>query len=154
MAGSTTHLTPEFALVEAVETVPALRGKVTAMQPPNKTAPPFAFYTPTADSEEEDLDGPTELQHFTGVLHIVAASARQLFTLAALVKKAVAEMRGGVYSLDEGEEPKGRILVERSRMEQSSPDLYESEVGLFRRMYTVQMDYQTEEVCDEEVISG
>lgn len=154
MAGSSARLSPEFALVEAVETVPALRGKVSALQPPNKAAPPLAFYVPTADSEDEDFDGPTQLQHFTGTLHFVAKSAGQLFALCSLTKRAVAEMTGSVYSTTEEGDPRGRILVERTRMEQSSPDLYENEVGLFRRMYTVQLDYQTEEVCDEEVISG
>ena len=35
-------------------------------------------------------------------------------------------------------------------MEQSSPDLYDTDPRLFRRVYTVRIDYQTEEVYDEE----
>ena len=35
-------------------------------------------------------------------------------------------------------------------MQQSSPDLYEAEVGYYRRMYTVRIDYQTEEVFEND----
>ena len=44
---------------------------------------------------------------------------------------------------------KGAVLVEYTEMNQSSPDLYEAEVGLYRRVYPVRVDYQTEEVIEE-----
>lgn len=149
-------MSPEFALVQAVEGVPVLAGRVSGLQPSKDAAPPFAFYVPTADEESRDLDGSTGLQRFAAALHIVAASHRHLMRLCALVKAAVQEMRGAVYETpaeDEGADLKGRVLIEDCEIAQSSPDLYENEVGYYRRVYTVSLDYQTEEVY-EEVISG
>ncbi len=67
-------------------------------------------------------------------------------------KKAIRDMRGTVWSTpqdDDEEGPKGSILIEDVNIEQSSPDLIEMEVGYYRRMYNVRLDYQTEEVRDE-----
>lgn len=158
MAGSAARMSPEFALVAALETVPELRNGINPMQPKKDRQPPFAFYSPTADTEEQLLDGPSELQSFSATLHLVAASYRRLLLICSLVKQAVLEMRGTIYRTpaeDEAVGLKGAVLIEYTEMDQSSPDLYEAEVGLYRRMYTVRLDYQTEEVNeDEEVISG
>lgn len=145
-------MSPEFALVAALETVPALKGRVSAMQPPKAAKATFAFYIPTTDEEDQALDGPTGLQHFTATVHLVAATHRNLQLVSSLAKQAVLEMRGAVYRTPEEDEAaglKGAVLVEYTEMEQSSPDLYEEEVGLYRRMYTVRLDYQTEEVNEE-----
>ena len=61
-------------------------------------------------------------------------------------------MRGQVYATpaeDPDEGPKGSVLIEAVDMVQSSPDLLEMEVGFYRRIYTVRLDYQTEEVFSE-----
>lgn len=157
MAGSSARMSPEFALEAAIESVPALSGKVSALQPPQTATAPFAFYIPTADEEDETLEGGSGLQSFAGTLHIVAGGFRQLLLLCALVKRAITDMKGRVYSTpqpDTAAGPKGRVLIERAEIEQSSPDLLETEVGLYRRTYTIRLDYQTEEFYDEEVVSG
>ena len=147
------RLSPEFALTDALETVPALAGKVSVMQPKKSTSAPLAFYIPQHDSVEKDLDGETGLQHFTALVHLVAPKHRQLQLIARLAAQAVEDMRGSLYRTpeeDPEEGPKGVILVENTEMEQSSPDLYDTDPRLFRRVYTVRIDYQTEEVYDEE----
>lgn len=149
MAESNDFMSVEAALVQALETVPALAGKVSAVQPIAQAAPPFAFYIPTADAAEEDLDGDTELRSFGATVHLVAATARALYNLCRLARAAVADMKGTIYG-DAG----SRILVERARIDQTSPDLYEAEVGLFRRVYTVSLDYQADDNNQQEVISG
>lgn len=151
------RMSPEFALVQALGTVPVIadsdgEAKVAAMQPRQNWKPPFLFYIPTADSEEETLTGPTGLQRFTATLHCVAGTHRGLQLLCQRTKKAVKAMRGAVYTTpetDPDDGPKGSVLIEDADMEQSSPDLLEMEVGLYRRMYTVRLDYQTEEVFSE-----
>ena len=146
-------MSPEFALVAAVETVPVLQGKISAMQPKKDAAAPFAFYIPNRDEEAETLAGLSGLQVWGGQLHIVAGSMRHLLLLCALVKEAVNAMPGRVYTTPRTDaEPglKGRILVETVSIRQSSPDLYEAEVGLYRRIMEIQMDYQTEEVVEED----
>jgi hypothetical protein len=147
-------MSPEFALVQALETVPVLRDKVNALQPPKGKRAPFAYYIPTADEEKQALDGTTGLQSWSGTVHLVSNGARALQLLCSMVKSALYLMRGCVYETPEDDQEdgtKGRVLIEYAEAEQSSPDLYESEVGLYRRVYTVRLDFQTEEIFEEEL---
>jgi len=153
MAGSYTQMSPEFALVQALETVPVLKDKVNALQPPKSARAPFCFYIPAIDTEQQDLDGPNGLQRWAGTVHLVAGGARALQLLCAKAKKALHDMRGTVYATpdeDQEEGPKGRVLIEYVEIEQSSPDLFETEAGLYRRVYTVRLDFQTEEIYEED----
>lgn len=146
-------MSPEFALVQALETVPVLKDKVNALQPPKSAKASFCFYIPTSDTEQQDLDGPTGLQSWSGTVHLVAGGARTLQLLCAKAKKALHDMRGTVFATpeeDQDEGQKGRVLIEYVEIEQSSPDLFEAEVGLYRRVYTVRLDYQTEEIYEED----
>ena len=147
------QLSPEFALVAALEAVPALKCKTNALQPKKGVRPPFAFYVSDTDDEEQALDGGTGLQRYTATVHLVSGSFRGLQLLCAWARSAVLAMRGVTYSTPENEPAdvlQGRILVEDAIMTQSSPDLYEAEVGYYRRMYNVRIDYQTEEVITDD----
>lgn len=152
------RMSPEFALVQALGTVPVIADpaggepKAGAMQPKKDWKAPYVFYIPFVDDEDEALDGPTGLQSFTAQLHCVAGTHRGLQLLCQRCKKALKNMRGTVYSTpehDPGDGAKGTVLIENVTLEQSSPDLLETEVGLYRRMYNVRLDYQTEEVFTE-----
>ena len=157
MAGeSTDRLSPEFALVEALRTVPVLQDaggetKVAAMQPKKGWKPPFAFYIPSVDSEDEALDGPTGLQHFAAQLHFVGGTHRGMQQLCLRAKKALNEMPGTPYTAPLSWEglPWGVVLIENLTLLQISPDLYETGVSYYRRVYRVEIDYQTEEVYEE-----
>ena len=164
------RLSPEFAIVIALDTIPALNGKVGALQPKKDWQPPFAFYIPTVDTEEQTLEGPSGLQHFECEIHFVAGSHRGLQGLCRAAKRTIYTMQGQCYATDsaiatEGmtamavsgsagvsgpedtsDAPQDKVLIEAVNMEQRSPDLVEMEVGLYRRMYTLRLDYQTEEV--------
>lgn len=140
------NLSPEFALVYALETVAELTDKVNVLQPKKGVRPPFAFYVSDTDDEDQALDGGTGLMRYTATLHLVGNSFRGLQLLCAKAKTNVLAMRGATYTTESGSIPGGQILVEDVAMTQSSPDLYETEVGYYRRMYTVRIDYQTEEV--------
>lgn len=146
-------MSPEFAMVQMLEAVPRLQGKINALQPKKGVKPPFAFYVSDTDDEEQALDGGTGLQRYTATLHLVGESFRSLQILAAFTNVAIRAMRGATYSTP-ADEPddvlRGRILVEDTGMQQSSPDLYEAEVGYYRRMYNVRIDYQTEEVFEHD----
>lgn len=141
-------LSPEFALVQVLETVPVLQNKTNALQPKKGVKPPFAFYVSDTDDEEQALDGGTGLMRYNVTLHLVESSFRGLQLLCAWTRVAILNMRRGTYSTPESDDgaPRGRILVEDAGMTQSSPDLYEAEVGYYRRMYSVRIDYQIEEV--------
>ena len=147
------QISPEFALVQALETVPGLQDKTNALQPKKGVKPPFAFYVSSTDDEEQALDGGTGLMRYTATVHLVSGSFRGLQLLCAWARSAVLAMQGATYSTPADELDsvlRGRILVEDTNMTQSSPDLYESEVGYYRRMYTVRIDYQTEEVLTDD----
>ena len=152
------RLSPEFALTAAMRTVAVLTDpdsnevKFSALQPKKDWAPPFAFYIPTEDSEETDLDGPAGLQHFTAQVQFVGGTHRGMQLLCQRAKKAVRDMTGETYSTETPGWPRGSILVEEARAAQSSPDLYDVDVGFYRRIYTVQIDYQTEEVYEDEEV--
>ena len=153
MEGSYTRMSPEFALVQALETVPVLKGSVNAFQPPKSAKALFCFYIPAIDTEQQDFDGPTGLQSWSGTVHLVSNGERALQLLCAKAKKALHDMRGTVFATpeeDQDEGQKGRVLIEYVEIEQSSPDLFEVEVGLYRRVYTVRLDYQTEEIMEED----
>ena len=147
------QISPEFALVQALETVPGFQDKTNALQPKKGVKPPFAFYVSSTDDEEQALDGGTGLMRYTATVHLVSGSFRGLQLLCAWARSAVLAMRGATYSTP-ADEPddvlRGRILVEDTGMQQSSPDLYEAEVGYYRRMYNVRIDYQTEEVFEHD----
>lgn len=153
------RMSPEFALAQALGTVPVIADpaggepKVAALQPKKDWRAPFLFYIPSIDEEEEALDGDTGLQSWTGTVHCVGGTYKGMQLLCQRVKKAVREMRGAVYRTPEEEtEPcqKGVVLIEDANIFQSSPDLIETEVGLYRRIYTVRLDYQTEEVYEND----
>ena len=152
------RLSPEFALTAAMRTVAVLEDpashevKFAALQPKKDWKPPFAFYIPTEDEEDRDLNGPAGLQHFTAQLHLVGGTHRGMQLLCQRAKKAVRDMTGETYSSETPGWPRGSILVEEARAAQSSPDLYDAGVGLYRRVYTVQIDYQTEEVYEDEEV--
>lgn len=150
------RLSPEFALTAAMRTVSVLLDpaggevKFSALQPKKDWKPPFAFYIPSDDDEERDLSGPSGLQRFTAQIHFVGGTHRGMQLLCQRGKKAVRDMTGERYGTDGEDWPRGRIFVEDARAAQSSPDLYDVGAGLYRRIYTVQIDYQTEEVEDDE----
>ena len=152
------RLSPEFALTAAMRTVAVLEDpnshevKFAALQPKKDWKTPFAFYIPTEDEEDQDLNGPAGRQHFTAQLHLVGGTHLGLQLLCRRAKKAVRDMTGETYSTEPPGWPRGSILVEEARAAQSSPDLYDVEVGLYRRIYTVQIDYQTEEVYEDEEV--
>ena len=45
------QISPEFALVQALETVPGFQDKTNALQPKKGVKPPFAFYVSSTDDE-------------------------------------------------------------------------------------------------------
>lgn len=147
------RLSPEFALEAALQAIPALAGKVSVLQPKKDVRPPFAFYSTDADSEERALNEDTGLQSWSGSLHLVSSTFRGLQLLCARTKLAIREMRGEIFATprdDTDPGPKGKILIEDAEATQVSPDLFENEVGYFRRMYSVRLDYQTEEVFNND----
>lgn len=134
------RLNVDFAMVSAVESVNDLQDQIWPLQPKKNAKPSFCFYEQISDDEEEALDGLTGLQHTGFRLHVVSDGIMSLSTLCARIMAAIRWMAGSVFQRTES----ARIYVEYVTTKQTSPDLYESDVGFYRRIYEVDIFYQTE----------
>ena len=151
------RLTPDFVMVRALEGIGELSDKVWPLQPKKNAIAPFAFYIQTDDTEEEALDRMTGLQHTGYALHVVSDTYYGLAVIGGHVKAAITALSGRSWAradsgvcdaavsneivADTGGE---RLLIEDVSIRQVSPDLFEEDVFLYRRIYQIDMDYQTE----------
>ncbi len=126
-------MTPEQAILKALEPIAEISGKVYPLEGLKNATAPFVFYLRLTDEEEETLDGPTGLQSGTFEVNCVAQNYAQLISLAGSVRSALQGMQGTTYD---------GLLIERATIRQTSPDLKEREVNLYRRMYVLQLNYQ------------
>lgn len=151
------NLTPDGVMVDALEAITALKKQIWPMQPRKNAKPPFCFYLQISDDEDEALDAMTGLQHTSYQLHAVAGSYRSLDILCGRIKAAIRAMTGRAWARPDtavcdlavcdkaaADVGAGGLLVEDAQAEQVSPDLYDDDVGFFRRVYQVDIDYQTE----------
>lgn len=129
-------MTPEQAILTALEPIAGLSGKVYPLEGLKNATAPFVFYLRQAEDEEETLDGPAGLLSATFEINCVAATYAGLTALARAVRPALQALQGTVHS---------GLLIERATVRQASPDLKEREVNLYRRMYVLQINYQEEE---------
>lgn len=148
------RLTPERVFVYELEKLDFLSGpsgaQVYALGPAKNAAPPFTFYIRRSCEEEQALDGGTGLQQASFALHLVTARYEDLSVLGDQIRRAILRLRGHRFMLIETapaplEGDADAILIEDVTIQQSSPDLLETEVGLYRRIYDVDIHYQTEE---------
>ena len=145
------QMTIDRVLVRALETVPLLEdpathdAKVWPLQPKKNALPPFCFYEQQTDELDEDLEGDNELRHTRIQLHVVTAYYGQQATIAQAVRALLKALQGETVYEDPEDLTSASLLVERAHMEQASPDLYETEVGWFRRIYVIDFDYQQDD---------
>lgn len=134
-------LTPDYVLVGELETIQALGEKIYPLQPKKNAVPPFCFFIQDTENEEEALDGQTGLQHAGFKLHVVTEEYIPLGSLCEQIKAVLLALQGRLWTR---EADGAQLLIERVRVVKTSPDLYETEVGWYRRIYDVDFDYQTE----------
>ncbi len=148
------RLTPERVFVYELEKLDFLHAQlgaqVYALGPAKNAAPPFTFYIRRSCEEERALDGGTGLQQASFALHLVTARYEDLSVLGDQIRRAILGLRGRRFMLTDGvpaphEGDADAIFIEDVTILQSSPDLLETEVGLYRRIYDVDIHYQTEE---------
>ncbi len=133
-------MTPEEAILTALEPIAGLRGKVYPAEAIKNATAPFVFYLQHGEDEEETLEGPTGLMSAVFEINCVARTYAGLTKLVAAVRAALQAMQGVTY---------GGLLIERTSVRQASPDLKEKEVNLYRRMLTLAIHYQEEELKHE-----
>lgn len=126
-------MNPEQAVVAVLEQVDGLSGKVFPAEALKNAAAPFVFYLLDQDSESEALDGPTGLCEAALEVHCVARNYGELISLSAAVRASLRKMQGQTFD---------GLLIERAVVRQRSPDIKETEVNLYRRVYALQLNYQ------------
>lgn len=126
-------MTPELAVKAVLEQLDGLADKVFPAEALKNAVPPFVFYLLDEDSEKEALDAPTGLCLAALEIHCVARNYGELVALASAVRAALRGMQGQTF---EG------MLIEHVVIRQRSPDIKETEVNLYRRMFVLQLDYQ------------
>lgn len=126
----------EAAMVEALEGVKDLAGRVSPVVDIQLSTGPLVVYDQRRENGERDVCGMTELMHSEVQLHVLHNSYMEMRLLAEHVKRAMQRLEGL---------QKTPLLVEAVEVEQSTPDLLEERVGLFRRTYTINFYYQIKE---------
>lgn len=130
-------MTPDQAIKTALEPIAGLSGKVYPLEGLKNAAAPFVFYLQISEDEEETLDGSTGLQTASFEINCVARTYSGLVSLSGAVRPALQALQGRKFP---------GLLIERATVRQTSPDLKETEVNLYRRMYVLQINYQKEEL--------
>ena len=117
----------------AVETAAELTGSVFHVEALKNASAPFAFWLQIREETEQALDGYTELDTAGYELHICSKYLEQLDEKAAAARAAVISLQGT--------EADG-VLYERINIRQITPVIHEREVGLYRKVYEITIEYQ------------
>ena len=157
MTGIYPEIGPELLFSAALEEITELQGKVYPAGGLQNAAAPFAFFEQAEERQEEALDGLTGLMFSRFRVHAVAEN---YYTLAILGRKVLARLRRmqgqALVRGDSGEVglasadmavagvDGGRLLLEQVTVRQASPDLWDRDVGLYRRVYEVEIHWQAE----------
>lgn len=146
---------PETLFCTALEQLGELRGKVYPSGALQNAAAPFSFYEQIAEDEEEALDGYTGLMISRFRIHVVASNYSALCKLSRKVRVQLQRLQGSAPARGDaavaGVAAAGKalpgadaaqMLLEQVTVRQSSPDLWERDVGLYRRVYELELHWQ------------
>lgn len=122
------------AIKTEMNSVTAITDKIYHAEALKNASPPFAFWLQDSEETEQALDGYTELESAGFEVHLVARKLESLDPIARGVKAAVIALQGRTAA---------GYLFERINIRQTSPVINEKEVGLYRKVYYVAVDYQT-----------
>ena len=128
---------PDDLFPAVLEGLPGFHAKLFPMEALKNARPPFFFYAQTREEEDGALDGLTGLRHNSYNLHAVGRTFDELQRLCRAARSALLALTGTET---------GGLLIESLVVRQVSPDLEEREVGYYRRMYELQVDWQLTEI--------
>lgn len=120
-------------IYNVINAVPAVHGKVYHAEALKGAAAPFVFWLQTGERFEQALDGYTELGTDTYEVHIVTKNLTTLALIAKEVRNAIIAMQGTTA---------GGVQYERVDISQFSPVINEHEVNLYRKVYSITVNYQ------------
>ncbi len=123
----------EIALVSRLETVEGLAGRVEPLLDITYNTGPLAVYARAKQASGYDLQGCTGLQTAEFTVHALDNTYRKMTALATQVAEVCQALQG--YK-------QNGLWIEAVTVEQTTPDLREVHVNLFRRTYVVTLEYQ------------
>lgn len=128
-------MTPEEVIVAALEGMEPPIDGVFPAEALKGAGQRFIFYRRLSADEEETLEGGSGLREANFEVNCVAPAYAELHRIASRADRLLQTVQGKTFD---------GLLVERVKVRQASPDLKEKEVGLYRRVLTLQMNYQEE----------
>lgn len=126
----------EEAISSRLQTIAGMSGKVYPVEAMKNAAAPFLFYEFQGLEAEETLAGDCDLLSCEAVIHAVGESYGSMRTLFERAANTIRAMTGADI---------GRIHVERAHVRQTSPDIRENEVNLYRRALAAEINYYIKE---------
>lgn len=126
----------EKTLVEALEAVDGLSDRVCPVEDIQKSTGPLAVYEQQEETEENCIDGLSGLAVAVFKIHVFHGTYQKMRLLAEQVKKAVLDLR---------QRTEGALCIEEVTIKMAHPDVLENKVQLFRRAYSVTIQYQIKE---------
>ena len=126
-------MTPIDAVVTALNTIQSVTGKVYHMKALKNASAPFVFWFQDSESERQSLDGYTGLKEDGYEIHIVTKNLNDLNGISSAARAAIIALQGTTTN---------GFLYESIDISQTSPVLNEREVGMYRKVYSLTIDYQ------------
>lgn len=123
----------EGVVRERLREIEMTSGQAYSAEALKNATPPFNFYRSRADDEEYCLDGYTGLLSADFDVHCVAITYAQIVALCGATRSALRGLQGETHN---------GLYIEQVIVKQASPDLKEKEVGLYRRMFSLQIKFQ------------
>lgn len=122
----------EETLVAEIEAIEGLPGRVCPVVEIHISTGPVVVYDQRKETEEPDISGGTGLLTAEFDVHCLHSTYKKMRLLAEAVKKQIKGMqRDG-----------SPLIIESVQVEQTTPDILESRVQLYRRTYNVRIQYQ------------
>lgn len=126
----------EQAMVEALEALEGMAGRVCPVVDTQKDTGPLAVYDQREEGDKKTLAGNTGLCAATYQVHVLHNTYFAMRKLAESIKAALEALQG--YKNDV-------LLIEAVSVELGTPDIHEVKVQMFRRTYNVNFQYQIKE---------
>ena len=131
--------TPEAAVCAALRTIEQLSGRVYPLEGLKSAAVPFVIYFRQQWEAEEDLHGTIALEKAIFELDLITETYADLVSISGSLQEKLLGLKCEEYD---------GLTIERSTLRQTSPDIREHEVDLYRRMFVLQINYQKEELSN------
>ena len=120
-------------IMDALTEIQAIAGRIYHAEALKNASAPFVFWKQDSEETEQALSGYTDLETAGYEIHMVARKLEQLDPIARAVRAALIALQGT---------EKDGILYEQVTIRQTSPEINEKEVGLFRKVYYITVNYQ------------